>query len=131
MMRHSEHTSQPVDAFRRLALSLPEAEERDHWGRPSFRVRGRIFATLWPEELRGVVKVSREEMVALAEADPATFTAKPWGPSSWLSITLSNAEPGELGELLVEAWRGVAPKRTVAAYDRRRAQQSSTGQEQA
>jgi hypothetical protein len=31
---------------RRLALVLPEAVEQNHFGRPSFRVRGRIFATL-------------------------------------------------------------------------------------
>ena len=37
---------------RKLALSFPEAEERDHQGHPSFRVRGKIFATLWPDEQR-------------------------------------------------------------------------------
>jgi hypothetical protein len=36
---------------RRLALFplLPEAVELDHHGRPSFRVGGKIFATLWNE----------------------------------------------------------------------------------
>ena len=32
--------------FRRLALSLPEAEEREHMHHPDFRVGGKIFATL-------------------------------------------------------------------------------------
>jgi hypothetical protein len=36
-----------VDQARRFALSLPEAVEQDHHGRPSFRVAGKIFATLW------------------------------------------------------------------------------------
>jgi hypothetical protein len=31
---------------RALALSLPEACEQDHHGIPSFRVRGKIFATV-------------------------------------------------------------------------------------
>src|SRR5258708_39597733 len=31
---------------REFALALPGAEEADHWGNPSFRVGGRIFATL-------------------------------------------------------------------------------------
>ena len=38
-----------VDDARRLALALPEATEQDHHGRPSFRVAGRIFSTLWDE----------------------------------------------------------------------------------
>ncbi len=29
-----------------MALALPESVEQDHHGMPSFRVRGRIFATL-------------------------------------------------------------------------------------
>src|SRR6201993_4314694 len=39
-----------VDEARALALSLPEAVEQDHHGKPSFRVGGKIFATLWGAE---------------------------------------------------------------------------------
>jgi predicted DNA-binding protein (MmcQ/YjbR family) len=35
----------PTD-FRRIALTLPNAEESSHMGSPDFRVGGRIFATL-------------------------------------------------------------------------------------
>ena len=35
----------PTDV-REIALALPDAIEQDHHGRPSFRVRGKIFATL-------------------------------------------------------------------------------------
>ena len=35
----------PAD-FRKLALALPEAEERTHMNHPDFRVGGKIFATL-------------------------------------------------------------------------------------
>jgi hypothetical protein len=35
-----------VEDFRRIALSLPGAEESSHMGAPDFRVGGRIFATL-------------------------------------------------------------------------------------
>jgi hypothetical protein len=35
---------------RSLALTLPEAIECDHHGRPSFRVAGKIFATVWDQD---------------------------------------------------------------------------------
>jgi hypothetical protein len=35
-----------ADDFRRIALSLEDAEERAHMGAADFRVGGRIFATL-------------------------------------------------------------------------------------
>ena len=40
---------------RAIALALPEAVEQDHHGRPSFRVAGKIFATLWDPEHMNVM----------------------------------------------------------------------------
>ncbi len=34
------------DDARRLALSLPEAEERETWGHPTFRVRDKMFMAM-------------------------------------------------------------------------------------
>jgi hypothetical protein len=49
------------DEYRRLALSLPEAVEGEHMNHPDFRVRNRIFATLWPNQNRGVVKLTSDQ----------------------------------------------------------------------
>jgi hypothetical protein len=55
------------DDFRRLALALPEAEERAHGGRPDFRVRGKVFATLgWPDAEYGMVKLTPEQQAIYA-----------------------------------------------------------------
>jgi hypothetical protein len=45
-----------TDESRSLALSLPEATEAAHMNIPDSRVRGTIFATLGPDEARGMVK---------------------------------------------------------------------------
>ncbi len=48
--------------FRKIALSLPETEERSHMDHPDFRVKGKIFATLgYPDKARGMVKLSPED----------------------------------------------------------------------
>jgi hypothetical protein len=39
-----------ADHFRNLALGLPEACESAHMGHPDFRIRGKVFATLGPNE---------------------------------------------------------------------------------
>ncbi len=36
-----------ADRVRKIISSLPQAVELDHHGIPSFRVSGKIFATLW------------------------------------------------------------------------------------
>ena len=35
---------QPVERLRRICLALPQAEERETWGNPTFRIRDKIFA---------------------------------------------------------------------------------------
>jgi hypothetical protein len=107
-----------ADALRRAALSLPEAEERETWGHPTFRVRDKMFATLSDDGRSGTVKATREEQAALVAAAPETFGVPAYvGRHGWVSIELATADPAEVRELVTEAWRQTAPKRLVAAYD--------------
>jgi hypothetical protein len=66
---------------RRLALALPEAVERDHHGMPSFRVRGKIFATA-PGDGHLRVRADEGEIRACVAQDPAAFAEFWWG-SRW------------------------------------------------
>ena len=106
-----------VETVRELALSLPGAEEHAHWGRPSFRVRDRIFATLWPEEQRVVLKLSPDDQAALIALHPEAFSPVPggWGARGATNVRLPEIEREDLMDALETAWRGVAPKRLVAA----------------
>ena len=52
--------------FRKLALQLPETEEKEHMHHPDFRVRGKIFATLgYPSTAFGMVNVWPDEQKTL------------------------------------------------------------------
>ncbi len=106
-----------LDDVRALALSLPEAQEVDHFGKPSFRVRGKIFATLWVKEERAVLKLSLEEQDSLSQAQPTIFAVTPWGHQGWTSVELARVDAALFKELLLGAWRRVAPKRVVALHD--------------
>jgi hypothetical protein len=111
----------PADlAFvRRVALDLPETTEQDHHGRPSFRVRDKIFATLHVPHERAMLKLPRAEQLALAAGQPDVYAPVPgtWGERGSTLVELPGADAAELAELIEEAWRGVAPKGLVAALD--------------
>jgi hypothetical protein len=107
-----------ADKLRRAALSLPEAEERETWGHPTFRVRDKMFATLSDDGRSAGIKTTKEEQTALVAADPETFGVPAYvGRHGWVSVELATADPAEVRELVTEAWRQTAPKRLVAAYD--------------
>ncbi|KYF60765.1 MmcQ/YjbR family DNA-binding protein [Sorangium cellulosum] len=105
------------DDFQRLALSLPEAEEQDHFGKPSFRVRGKIFATHWVDQESAVLKLSLDEQDSLVQAQPDVFSVTPWGHQGWTRVELRRVDRTLLEELLAGAWRRVAPKRVVAQWE--------------
>ena len=102
------------EAARRLALSLPHAEEREHAGSPSFRVGGKIFAQLSQADKRpwrALVKLSAADQAAWLMTDPETFQAEPsWGRHGWTYVQLDRVEAGLLLDLLAQSWRAVAPR---------------------
>ena len=99
-----------AEDFRRLALSLPESEEKSHFGTADFRVRNRIFATL-PDDDRAIVKLTREQQEMMAGAEPGVFQPVKggWGRQGWTTVILAAADEVTLKSALVTAWRNVAP----------------------
>jgi hypothetical protein len=102
------------DEARNIALSLPKAVEMDHHGRPSFRVGGKIFATLWNE---GRMNVMLDEggILTAVETAPDTCEKVWWGKRlAAVGVTLPRADRDLLRELLTDAWERKAPKRLVS-----------------
>jgi hypothetical protein len=103
--------------LRKLALALPESEEKSHFEQPDFRVRNKIFAGLARDARTGTLKLAPEAQAMLLEARAAAFypAAGAWGRSGWTHVVLAEVELGELRELLTESYRLVAPKGLLAA----------------
>jgi hypothetical protein len=115
----------PLTRLRRLCLDLPEAHEVEAWGEPTFRVRRKLFAmyadagnhhgqgrhAVWCKAAPGNQRL-------MVEAAPDRFFVPPYvGPSGWVGIWLDpRTDWTELGELLQDAWRLVAPKRLQARH---------------
>jgi hypothetical protein len=93
-----------VDEARAIALSMPDAIEQDHHGRPSFRVRGKIFATLWDEDRMNVMLDEGGIRTAVADA-PETCIEVWWGKRlAAVGVSLSRVGRTLLTELLTDAW---------------------------
>jgi len=75
------------EQVRQLALALPEAVEQDHHGRPSFRVAGRIFATLWDENHINVMLDEPGILTAVQNGSDACEELW-WGcaPCAWICV---------------------------------------------
>jgi hypothetical protein len=107
-----------ADEFRRAASALPEAQERAARGAPDLPDPDRMFATLSDDGRVGGIKTTKQEQLALIAAAPETFSVPASvGRHGWVSVQLATADPTQVREFLVEAWRQTAPRRLVATYD--------------
>lgn len=103
---------------RKIALSLPETTEEPHFNYSSFRVGGKIFATVPPEGEHVHVFVSEEQRERALALEPGWIEKLFWGKKAvGLRIALEKAKPALLEALLAEAWRGKAPKRLGKVLD--------------
>ncbi|HSV02171.1 MAG TPA: MmcQ/YjbR family DNA-binding protein [Phenylobacterium sp.] len=115
----------PADV-RRIALALPEAYEDTHRGRPTFRVKKRIFASLGAERpgagqgfyaplsgARPVVSLTldREDQLNLAAAHPEAVVAA--GRYGFCYVWLDEVAPDALELMLRMSWARAAPKRLL------------------
>lgn len=100
-----------ADEARRLALALPDAIEADHHGRPSFRVDGKIFATVRDAHHLNVMLDEAGILTAVA-ANPDVCAEVWWGKRlSAVRVTLDSAHAELVADLLADAWEHKARPR--------------------
>jgi hypothetical protein len=96
---------------RRFALSLPEAAEAPHFHFSSFRVRGRIFATVPPGDEYLHIFVGDEDREMALELEPGFIEKLHWGKRVvGVRVTLAKAKAAVVERLLARAWARKAPK---------------------
>jgi hypothetical protein len=120
------------DDVRRIALALPETEERPSHGNPAWRVRGKLFVwerPLRPADLRalgagaptGAILGARVEHElakhALVASDPEVFFTTPhFDGYAAVLIRLAQIDVAVLVEIITDAWLIQAPTRAARSY---------------
>jgi hypothetical protein len=103
-----------IEVARQIALSLPDVEEYDHFGRPAFMRKGkRTFATLWPAENRMMVKLSLVDQSVFNSFDPSIFYPVPnkWGLKGATFVELSKVRLDMLQDAITTAWETASLKK--------------------
>ncbi len=97
---------------RRIALEFPESVEAPHHDMTSFRVGGKIFATMPPAGGHLHVFLDADEVAASCAEFPDAVQELWWGTRlSGCRVQLRLANIGLVRELLSESWRRRAPAR--------------------
>ena len=104
-----------MSTVRRIALSLPASAEAPHHDMTSFRVAGRIFATVPPASGRVHVFLEADAVASYCAEFPDAVEELWWGKKlAGCRVVLRHATSALLRELLTESWRRRAPKKVLA-----------------
>jgi hypothetical protein len=120
-------TNDPLNALRRACLALPEVEERLSHGEPAWFVQGKkTFVTYadhhHDDRLAFWCAAPEGAQELLVGSEPERFFRPRYvGVRGWLGVYLDvPVDWGLIEELVVDAYRVVAPRRLVAAMEARR-----------
>lgn len=108
------------EEYRRIALAQPEAVESSHMGHPDFRVRNKIFATIYSVERReGMVKLTPAQQKQFITDHPKVFSpaAGAWGRGGSTIVRMPIAKNNVVERAMQLAWRNTAPKRLIAQFE--------------
>jgi hypothetical protein len=99
--------------FRKLALSFEHAEEHPHFHLASFRVKKKIFTTLWEKENRAMLKLSLIDQSVFCAFDKTIFYPVPgaWGAKGATFVDLGKVKKEMLTDALQCAYRIVTEKK--------------------
>lgn len=107
--------------LRELCLAFPESAEVEAWGDPTYRVRDKIFAMEKGAGTEVWFKGASGAQEAMIGSEPACYFVPPYvGHKGWIGARLATIPDwDELGELIEESYRLIAPRRLAALLDER------------
>ncbi|MFH8791353.1 MmcQ/YjbR family DNA-binding protein [Streptomyces sp. NPDC017941] len=106
-----------ADDVRRTALALPDTTEKVAWSMPTFRVAGKMFATLPEDETSIAVRCPKLERDELALAEPDKFwIAEHEANFAWVRVRLRCLDQEELEDILADSWRQAATTRLLDSH---------------
>jgi len=107
-----------IEAFRQLALALPDTEEKPHFDLASFRVKNKIFATIHAKANRVMIKLSPVDQSVFCAVDKLAIYPVPgtWGAGGATFFELKRMKKSILKDALQQAWLNVAPKKMAEEF---------------
>jgi len=107
-----------IHEIRNYIMKLPESHEVEHWGKPSFRLKNKIFAILQEDGVTLTIKASIEDREIYTQLEPEIFQVpEKYSNLNFLHVNMKLIDPEEAKLLILKAWRSVSPKKLIKDFE--------------
>ena len=107
-----------IEQARKMALALPETEEKLHFHLAGFWVKKKIFATIHADKNYVMVKLSPIDQSVFCSYNKEVIFPVPggWGKHGATFINLKKVRKSMFHDALITAWKFTAPSKVVEKY---------------
>ena len=107
-----------IDQARKMALTLPETEEKPHFHLTSFRIKNKIFSTIHADKSYMMVSLTPIDQSVFCSYDKNVIFPVPggWGRKGATFVNLKKVKKSMLIDALTTAWKKTAPPKLVDKY---------------
>ena len=107
-----------IEQARKMALELPETEEKSHFHLAGFWVKNRIFATIHEDKNYVMVRLSLIDQSVFCSYNKEVIFPVPggWGKHGATFINLKKVRKSMFHDALITAWKFTAPAKIVEKY---------------
>ena len=107
-----------IEQARKMAVALPETEEKPHFHLTSFRVKNKIFATIHADKNYMMLKLSPIDQSVFCSYNKEVIFPVPggWGNKGATFVNLKKVRKSMLLDALATAWKTTAPPKLVDKY---------------
>lgn len=101
-----------VETLRKLAMKFEGVEEQPHFEKASFRVKKKIFLTIWADGTKATLKLSLVDQDVFHKYDPDIFypIQNAWGRQGWTIVDLKKVRTDMLKDALTQAYNETSKK---------------------
>lgn len=108
------------EMVRQIALALPGVEEAESHGTPGLKANKRFIGWLAEDRDTFIMRVDKMEREILLQAEPDIYhITDHYVPTCYVLVRVSKIHPADLRHHIERAWRSIALKRDIKAYDSR------------
>ncbi len=107
-----------MEEVRQWALSFPETDEHPHFEKTAFRVKKKIFATIYGKDSTVTLKLRPADQSVFCLYDPSVFWPVPggWGRMGYTLVNLKKARKTMFRDALTLAYCNTAPRRLAEKF---------------